>query len=112
MLGIKIVALADTNCDPDPVDYLVAGNDDALRSIRLFLSKVADQVLEGLQARELNARRFAEERREEKAAVREVEISREKSAAYIADTKAQASAEEAEEGQYSARVENTETPSE
>ena len=46
-LGIPVVAIVDTNCDPDVVDYPIPGNDDALRAIRLFSSKIADAVLEG-----------------------------------------------------------------
>jgi small subunit ribosomal protein S2 len=46
-LGIPVVAVVDTNCDPDIVDYPIAGNDDALRAIRLFSSKIADAVVEG-----------------------------------------------------------------
>jgi small subunit ribosomal protein S2 len=46
-LGIPVVAVVDTNCDPDMVDYPIAGNDDALRAIRLFSSKIADAVVEG-----------------------------------------------------------------
>jgi len=46
-LGIPVVAIVDTNCDPDEVDYVIPGNDDALRAIRLFASKIADSVVEG-----------------------------------------------------------------
>ena len=46
-LRIPVVAVVDTNCDPDMVDYVIPGNDDALRAIRLFASKIADAVLEG-----------------------------------------------------------------
>ena len=46
-LGIPVVAVVDTNCDPDEVDYVIPGNDDALRAIRLFTSKIADAVIEG-----------------------------------------------------------------
>ncbi len=49
-LGIPVVAVVDTNCDPSEVDYMIPGNDDALRAIRLFASKVADSVVEGVQA--------------------------------------------------------------
>ncbi len=49
-LGIPVVAVVDTNCDPSEVDYIIPGNDDALRAIRLFASKVADSVVEGAQA--------------------------------------------------------------
>jgi len=48
-LGIPVVAVVDTNCDPTEVDYVIPGNDDALRAIRLFASKVADSVAEGAQ---------------------------------------------------------------
>ena len=46
-LGIPVVAIVDTNCDPDEVDYVIPGNDDALRAIRLFASKISDAVIEG-----------------------------------------------------------------
>src|SRR5215467_5159761 len=49
-LGIPVVAVVDTNCDPTEVDYVIPGNDDALRAIRLFASKIADSVAEGVQA--------------------------------------------------------------
>jgi small subunit ribosomal protein S2 len=49
-LGIPVVAVVDTNCDPTEVDYVIPGNDDALRAIRLFASKIADSVVEGTQA--------------------------------------------------------------
>jgi small subunit ribosomal protein S2 len=48
-LGIPVVAVVDTNCDPSEVDYVIPGNDDALRAIRLFASKIADSVAEGAQ---------------------------------------------------------------
>ncbi|MBM4140054.1 MAG: 30S ribosomal protein S2 [Nitrospira sp.] len=46
-LSVPIVAIVDTNCDPDEVDYVIPGNDDAIRAIRLITSKIADAVLEG-----------------------------------------------------------------
>ncbi|SES79019.1 30S ribosomal protein S2 [Anaerobranca gottschalkii] len=48
-LGIPIVAIVDTNCDPDEVDYVIPGNDDAIRAVSLIASKIADAVLEGNQ---------------------------------------------------------------
>jgi len=48
-LGIPIVAVVDTNCDPDDIDYVIPGNDDAIRSIRLFTSRIADACIEGRQ---------------------------------------------------------------
>jgi small subunit ribosomal protein S2 len=46
-LGIPVIAIVDTNCDPDVVDYVIPGNDDALRAIRLFASKISESVIEG-----------------------------------------------------------------
>ncbi len=51
-LGVPTVAIVDTNCDPDEVDYVIPGNDDAIRAIRLFATKVADAVIEGKGLRE------------------------------------------------------------
>jgi small subunit ribosomal protein S2 len=48
-LGIPVVAVVDTNCDPSEVDYVIPGNDDALRAIRLFASKISDSIAEGAQ---------------------------------------------------------------
>ena len=48
-LGIPVIAVVDTNCDPTEVDYVIPGNDDALRAIRLFTSKISDSVIEGAQ---------------------------------------------------------------
>ncbi len=48
-LGISVVAVVDTNCDPDKVNYVIPGNDDALRAIRLFTNKIAEAVVEGRQ---------------------------------------------------------------
>jgi small subunit ribosomal protein S2 len=51
-LKIPVIGIVDTNCDPDEVDYAIPGNDDALRAIRLFASRIADAVLSGRGARE------------------------------------------------------------
>jgi len=53
-LGIPIVAIVDTNCDPDEVDYVIPGNDDAIRAVKLFASKIADAVLEGRQGEQVS----------------------------------------------------------
>lgn len=53
-LGIPIVAIVDTNCDPDEIDYIIPGNDDAIRAVKLFATKVADAVLEGRQGEQMN----------------------------------------------------------
>ena len=53
-LGIPVIAIVDTNCDPDEVDYVIPGNDDAIRAVKLFASKIADAVLEGRQGEQLS----------------------------------------------------------
>ncbi len=52
ILGIPIIAMVDTNCDPTPIDLIIPSNDDAIRAIRLMVSKIADAVVEGQQLRE------------------------------------------------------------
>ena len=52
-LGIPVVAIVDTNCDPDEVDYVIPGNDDAIRGIKLILSVMADAIIEGRQGEQL-----------------------------------------------------------
>jgi small subunit ribosomal protein S2 len=51
-LGIPVIAMVDTNCNPDPIDYLIPSNDDAIRAIKLITGKMADAALEGLALRE------------------------------------------------------------
>ena len=52
-LGIPIVAIVDTNCDPDEIDYVIPGNDDAIRAVKLIAGKLADAVLEGKQGEQI-----------------------------------------------------------
>ena len=52
-LGIPVVAIVDTNCDPDEADYPIPGNDDAIRAVKLIASKMADAVLEGKQGEQM-----------------------------------------------------------
>nr|WP_249039595.1 30S ribosomal protein S2 [Anoxybacter fermentans] len=54
-LGIPVIAIVDTNCDPDVVDYIIPGNDDAIRAVKLLTSVIADAVLEGKQGEQFNA---------------------------------------------------------
>jgi small subunit ribosomal protein S2 len=61
-LGIPVVAVVDTNCDPTVIDYVIPGNDDALRAIRLFTSKIADSAIEGTNL--VNDKAFSEEQAE------------------------------------------------
>lgn len=60
-LNIPVVAIVDTNCDPDDIDYVIPGNDDAIRSVKLILQTIADAVLEGKQGEQ-----FVRPNREEK----------------------------------------------
>jgi len=59
-LGIPIVAIVDTNCDPDEVDYVIPGNDDAIRAIKLIAGKLADAIIEGRQGEDAAAPEVAE----------------------------------------------------
>jgi small subunit ribosomal protein S2 len=67
-LKIPVIGIVDTNCDPDEVDYVIPGNDDALRAIRLFASRIADAVLNGRAMRESRQAEEAAAQAEEAAA--------------------------------------------
>ena len=54
-LGIPIIAIVDTNCDPDEIDYVIPGNDDAIRAVKLISGAMADAVLEGKQGEQMAA---------------------------------------------------------
>ncbi|MDD4803361.1 MAG: 30S ribosomal protein S2, partial [Syntrophomonas sp.] len=54
-LNIPVVAIVDTNCDPDEIDYVIPGNDDAIRAVRLITAKIADAVLESKQGEQITA---------------------------------------------------------
>ncbi len=69
--GIPSVGIVDTNCNPDELDYFIPGNDDAIRAIHLFTSKIADAVIEGKQLYEKQLQ--IEEAKEEKKSVEQVE---------------------------------------
>lgn len=64
-LGIPVIAITDTNCDPDDIDYIIPGNDDAIRSIRLLCSKIADACIAGHAVAEERMRAQAEAAKEE-----------------------------------------------
>jgi small subunit ribosomal protein S2 len=97
-LGIPIIAVVDTNCDPDLVDYVIPGNDDALRSVKLFTSTVADAVTAG---RAIWDAKVAEERRAREEAERE-------EAARAAAAKAAAEARRAEREKAAAEAKEAE----
>ena len=58
-LGIKLIGIADTNCDPEELDYVLPGNDDAIRAVQLIVSKMADAVIEANQGEEMVAEEAA-----------------------------------------------------
>ncbi|NLJ57369.1 MAG: 30S ribosomal protein S2 [Tissierellia bacterium] len=60
ILGIPVVAIVDTNCDPDEVDYVIPGNDDAIRAVKLLTATMADAVLEGKQGVQMTDEEVAE----------------------------------------------------
>lgn len=66
-LGIPIFAIVDTNCDPDGIDYVVPGNDDSMRAIRLYAAQFADAIMDGLKTRESNLRSLGNQPQEAKA---------------------------------------------
>jgi small subunit ribosomal protein S2 len=76
-LGIPVVAVVDTNCDPSEVDYVIPGNDDALRAIRLFTTKIADSAAEGVQLmgdKQIEVHAAAEEAQQAEAAAVEASV--------------------------------------
>jgi len=74
-LGIPVVAIADSNCDPDEIDFIIPGNDDAIRAIRLFCSKIADACIEGHNLAEERLKAEAEQRKLQEMAEAEEVIS-------------------------------------
>jgi small subunit ribosomal protein S2 len=101
-LGIPVVAVVDTNCDPDLVDYVIPGNDDALRSIRLFTSHIADAVVEGRDAAE--QRRMEEAKLEAERAAAELEAERERAAFEAQSAETTGTIQEGEEGELEYRA--------
>ena len=74
-LGIPIVAVVDTNCSPEGIDYVIPGNDDALRAVRLFASRIADSILDGQQIATEGAVAISPEDEGEVAAAGETEAA-------------------------------------
>jgi small subunit ribosomal protein S2 len=66
-LGIPVIAIADTNCDPDEIDFIIPGNDDAIRAIRLVCSKIADACIEGHNLAEERLRAEADAAKDQEA---------------------------------------------
>ena len=74
-IGIPSIGIVDTNCNPDELDYIIPGNDDAIRAIHLFTSKIADAAIEGRQLYEKQLQ--TEKEKEEKAASEQIETPKE-----------------------------------
>lgn len=72
-LGIPVVAIVDTNCDPDEIDYVIPGNDDAIRAVKLIAAKLSDAVIEGRQGEQLEAAAVEKAVAAEEVAVEETE---------------------------------------
>ena len=97
-LKIPIVALVDTNCDPDEVDYVIPGNDDAIRSCALIVRVIADAVAEGRQMlTEAQMKAEAERKAAEEAAIAEAVAAAEAAPAEAAEAEAAAAALKAEQ---------------
>jgi len=107
-LGVTVVAIADTNCDPDKIDYPIPGNDDAIKAISLITSKIADAVIEGKKMRESLGTAVETKTIEEELLAKEAEIvesgymgaknySKEERLAEIVEKEAKESVEEAKE---------------
>jgi len=77
-LGIPVIAIADSNCDPDEIDFILPGNDDAIRAIRLFCAKIADACIEGHNLAEERLRAEAELLKEQEITEAEVIVSDER----------------------------------
>ena len=115
-LGIPVIAIVDTNCSPEGIDYVIPGNDDAIRSIKLFASRVADAVVEGAtvykEKKAAEEARKAEERAQQeakRAAERERRMAREReiaraAAEQAAKLKAMEAQQQKEEGEKAAEV--------
>ncbi|MBE3557861.1 MAG: 30S ribosomal protein S2 [Ktedonobacteraceae bacterium] len=110
-LEIPIVALADTNCDPDEMDYPIPANDDAIRAVRLLCSKIADAVLEGRRELEAQQKDIEGEEGEEPAAVQITRTGEEAAApAEPAATPSEATAPAASETRSTEEAEAAKTP--
>ncbi|MPM62204.1 hypothetical protein SDC9_109070 [bioreactor metagenome] len=74
-LGIPIVAIVDTNCDPDEIDYVIPGNDDAIRAVKLIAAKMADAVIEAKQGQQLGTAESEAETEEAEVEAGKAEIA-------------------------------------
>lgn len=103
VLNIPLIALTDSNCDPDPIDYVIPSNDDAQRCIQLFTSKLADACLAGLAKREEIARSDSAKPEASRRPTRKAQVVEGAGTAYV--SKADAADEATTDGSFSAVVE-------
>ncbi len=101
-LGIPVIALVDTNCDPSGVDYVIPSNDDAIRAIKLLVGKVADAVLEGMAYRKDTEMEMVEDtsattRMPEESALEDKDLLGEATLAKLSDARLAATVEDEEE---------------
>jgi small subunit ribosomal protein S2 len=113
-LGIPVIAIVDTNCDPTPVDYIIPANDDAIRAIRLLSTKMADAVIEGKEMNKDQAEAEAEVSEEDLMYLGEATLAKIRSGAldfeavnagdqtYTVEYEEEAAAEEAVDIEYEA----------
>jgi small subunit ribosomal protein S2 len=113
-LGIPVVGVADTNCDPDEIDYLIPGNDDALRAIRLITDTIAQAYLDGKAVYEAQQKELAEQMEKQRKLQAEQAAAAREAAAKAAAKAAEAADDLAAEasGEETASKENTDAPSE
>ncbi len=81
-LKIPVIALVDTNCDPDPIDYVIPGNDDAIRATALITAKIADAIIEGRQGYQEAAQEAPEAKKAEEKEIPEVQETKEGAEAF------------------------------
>lgn len=108
ILGIPVVAIVDTNCDPDEVDLAIPGNDDAIRAVKLLTSIIADAVVEANQGSEFDpsAEEFFEQADEEDTSLENDETTEDDTESSLSDEEIENAAEEIEKAAYDETEEN------
>ena len=108
ILGIPVVAIVDTNCDPDEVDLAIPGNDDAIRAVKLMTSIIADAVVEANQGSEFDpsAEEFFEQANEEDTSLENDEAIEDDTESSLSDEEIENAAEEIEKAAYDETEEN------
>jgi small subunit ribosomal protein S2 len=98
LAGIPVIAIVDTNCDPDPIDFLIPGNDDAIKATKLITARIADAIIEGREGRQDENESpvaAAEAAKAEEAPVAKVEEAVVEAAEEVAEAEAEATSDEA-----------------